>query len=162
MTDFFAELKRRYIYRIAGAYALVAWVLLQLFNNLTPLLKVPDWTGTMLLVLLIGGFPVALVFAWILDSNAPAIAGGALLKSAPAKRLVADDTDEHQLGAPAIHAQRAPAEALTPEPEAAVPAPADGPSLVVLPFANLSGEPDQDFFADGLTEDIITELSRFR
>src|SRR5947207_11233277 len=162
MTDFFAELKRRYIYRIAGAYALVAWVLLQLFNNLTPLLKVPDWTGTMLLVLLIGGFPVALVFAWILDSKAPAIAGGTLLKSATAKLPSAgDEASEHRLHAIPIHLQRAQ-EAPAREPEAAMPAPADGPSLVVLPFANLSGEPDQDFFADGLTEDIITELSRFR
>ena len=48
------------------------------------------------------------------------------------------------------------------EPAVTNPATADGPSLVVLPFANFSGDPDQEFFADGITEDIITELSRFR
>src|SRR5262244_1847057 len=66
MGNFFAELKRRHIYRVAAAYAVVAWLLLQLFNNLTPVLKLPDWAGTLVLVLLIGGFPVALIFAWIL------------------------------------------------------------------------------------------------
>src|SRR6266566_9519310 len=65
MPDFFAEVKRRHIYRVAAAYAVVAWVLLQLFNNLEPILKLPDWAGTLVLVLLLGGFPVALLLAWI-------------------------------------------------------------------------------------------------
>src|ERR1700704_348531 len=60
MGPFFAELKRRHIYRVAAAYAVVAWVLLQIFNNLTPILKLPDWAGTLILVLLI-----TLLFAWI-------------------------------------------------------------------------------------------------
>ena len=61
MANLFAELKRRHIYRVAAAYAVVAWVLLQLFNNLEPILKLPDWAGTLVLVLLLGGFPVALL-----------------------------------------------------------------------------------------------------
>src|SRR4030095_5650648 len=65
MSNFFAELKRRHIYRVAAAYAVVAWLLLQLFNNLTPIIRLPEWAGVLLLVLLIGGFPIALVFAWI-------------------------------------------------------------------------------------------------
>src|SRR5258708_6539101 len=65
MTKFFSELKRRHIYRVAAAYAVVAWVLLQLFNNLEPILKLPDWTGSLFLALLAAGFPVALLFAWI-------------------------------------------------------------------------------------------------
>src|SRR6266566_3678540 len=65
MGDFFAELKRRHIYRVAAAYAVVAWVLLQLFNNVEPILKLPDWAGALVLVLLVGGFPVALLLAWI-------------------------------------------------------------------------------------------------
>src|SRR5262244_735282 len=71
MGNFFAELKRRHIYRVAAAYTLVAWALLQLFNNLTPVLKLPDWAGTLVLVFLVGGFPIALVFAWVLDLKGP-------------------------------------------------------------------------------------------
>ena len=57
MGSFFAELKRRHIYRVAAAYPVVAWLLLQLFNNLTPILKLPDWAGTLVLVFLIGSGP---------------------------------------------------------------------------------------------------------
>jgi adenylate cyclase len=63
MGNLFAELKRRHIYRVAAAYAVVAWVLLQLVNNVAPLLHLPDWAGTLFLVALLVGFPVALLFA---------------------------------------------------------------------------------------------------
>jgi hypothetical protein len=155
MADFFEELKRRHIYRIAAAYAVVAWLLIQLYNNLTPMLKVPDWTGTLVLVLLIGGFPVALIFAWILELNASPVGEGVALNSAAAKLRGQDKSGEAVVP---IQINRAHAEA--GEPDAPIDAP-DGPSLVVLPFANMSGDPGQDYFADGLTEDIITELSRF-
>src|SRR3954471_2283674 len=65
MQSFLAELKRRHIYRVAAAYAVVAWVLLQLVNNLTPALKLPDWIATAIVVLLAIGFPLALLFCWI-------------------------------------------------------------------------------------------------
>jgi hypothetical protein len=67
MGNFFTELKRRHIYRVGAAYAVVAWLLLQLVNNLTPFMRLPDWAGGFFLVLLVVGFPIALVFAWILE-----------------------------------------------------------------------------------------------
>ncbi len=149
MADFFAELKRRHIWRIAGGYAVVAWLLLQLFNNLTPVLKMPDWTGTMLLAMLIAGFPAALIVGWTADVKASGGGDGAALKLGIKLPFAPPKPDDHR-SVPTRETQ-APA-ALMPE----------GPSLAVLPFANMSGDPEQDFFADGLTEDIITELSRFR
>src|SRR4029077_16634146 len=65
MENFFLELQRRHIYRVAAAYAVVAWVLLQLFNNLEPILRLPDWAGTLVLFFLVGGFPVALLLAGV-------------------------------------------------------------------------------------------------
>src|SRR6266700_4454583 len=65
MANFFTELKRRHIYRVAAAYAVVAWVLIQLINNIAPALKLPDWTVTLVIVLLAVGFPIAFIFAWI-------------------------------------------------------------------------------------------------
>lgn len=161
MRDFFEELKRRHIYRIAVGYAVVAWLLLQLFNNLTPLLKVPDWTGTLVLILLIGGFPIALILGWSVDLKSASTGQGMALRAAGPLAAGASG-----------HFSESPARTL-PSERAGVPVPAgpgdgpavplpEGPSLVVLPFANMSGESDQDFFADGLTEDIITDLSRFR
>src|SRR5436853_6846580 len=82
MGNLFAELKRRHIYRVAAAYAVVAWVLLQLFNNLEPILKLPEWAGTLVLVLLLRGFPFALLLAWI-HQLAPA--DGAAARAATGK-----------------------------------------------------------------------------
>jgi adenylate cyclase len=164
MVEFLKELRRRHIYRVAAAYAVVAWLLLQLFNNMTPLLRVPDWSGTLVLVLLSGGFPVALIFAWILELKgsstieAAAVTAGAT--KLPLKHL---DAGAHQAtDLTPIRIEGPHAEAAKGEASQSIAAPADGPSLVVLPFANISGEPEQEYFADGLTEDIITELSRFR
>ena len=161
MAGFVEELKRRHIYRIGAAYVVVAWLLIQLYNNMTPLLRVPGWAGTLILVLLIGGFPVALIFAWSLDVNAARAekANAAAAKLAPAGQAkhagpVETPATSNRDPCPCDDAASGKADAPIAEPY--------GPSVMVLPFANLSDDPGQDFFADGLTEDIITELSRFR
>jgi hypothetical protein len=79
MTNLFAELKRRNIYRVGAAYAVVAWVLLQLAANVSPILDLPPWVARTVLLLLILGFPVALVFAWVhqLAPQSGALARGA-------------------------------------------------------------------------------------
>ena len=76
MADFFAELKRRHVYRVGAAYAVVAWVLLQLVANVAPILDLPPWIARTILLLLGIGFPVALIFAWV-QQLAPAAPGGA-------------------------------------------------------------------------------------
>jgi fucose permease len=65
MMELLAELKRRQMFRVAAAYAVVAWVLLQFANNITPALRLPEWIPTAVVVLLMIGFPVALLFCWI-------------------------------------------------------------------------------------------------
>ena len=62
---FIADLKRRHIYRVAAVYAVVAWILIQLVGNLTPMLRLPEWAGSFVLVLLLVGLPIVLIFAWI-------------------------------------------------------------------------------------------------
>ena len=155
MADFFAELKRRHIYRVAAAYAVVAWVLLQLFNNVAPILKLPDWAGTLVLVLLAGGFPVALIFAWILQL---ASAGGAPARPATGK------FDWALMGALIVvialvsYQQLAPSRNVGTAQQAGV-APS-GISIAVLPFVNLSADQDQEFFSDGMTDEIMTALAK--
>src|SRR5256885_13518485 len=67
MGSFFAELKRRHIYRVAAAYAVVAWVLLQLVNNLAPILELPPWVARAVVLFLVLGFPVTLLLVWTLE-----------------------------------------------------------------------------------------------
>jgi hypothetical protein len=65
MAKLLAELKRRNIYRVGAAYAVVAWLLLQLAANVAPILDLPPWVARTVLLLLVIGFPVALIFAWV-------------------------------------------------------------------------------------------------
>jgi TolB-like protein len=163
MAKFFAELKRRQIYRVAAAYAVVAWLLLQLVNNVTPLMRLPDWAGSFFLTALIVGFPVALLFAWI-QQLAP---GGESSKTTTGK------LDWVLIGALIVviglvsYQQLASNGAITAQPQpgvdaakAAAASPTTGISLAVLPFSNLSGDPNQEFFSDGMTEEITSALAR--
>src|SRR5215510_15673568 len=70
MAEFFAELKRRQMFRVAAAYAVVAWLLLQLFNNIAPIYELPPWVGRAFVFLLALGFPIVLVFSLIQNLGA--------------------------------------------------------------------------------------------
>ncbi len=64
MKSFFAELKRRNVYKVAVAYAVFAWLLIQVATQVFPFFGIPKWTVRLLVLLLILGFPVALIWAW--------------------------------------------------------------------------------------------------
>src|SRR5262245_42270276 len=161
MADFFAELKRRQMFRVAAAYAVVAWLLLQLVNNLAPALRLPDWAATFVVVLLVVGFPVALLFSWI--QHLPS-ADGASSASKTGK------VDWVLIGALAAVLLFMGYQAIAPSSDRttarggadaardAVATPASSVSLAVLPFANLSGDASQEFFSDGMTEEITSAL----
>jgi len=67
MPTLFEELKRRKVVRVAGVYAVVAWLLIQVTNNIVPALQLPAWASTLIVVLLLIGFPIALVLAWAFE-----------------------------------------------------------------------------------------------
>src|SRR5262245_30565498 len=81
MMKLLAELKRRHIYRVAAAYAVMAWLLLQIVNNVAPGLNLPNSAVTFIIVLLAVGFPLALLFAWIMDLGSPSGADEAKSKA---------------------------------------------------------------------------------
>ena len=85
MANFFAELKRRHIYRVAAAYAVVAWLLLQIVNNVTPIIAAPAWVAQSFLLLLVLGFPIAFFFAWMRELP-PSDAAAPVRRSALAVR----------------------------------------------------------------------------
>jgi TolB-like protein/Tfp pilus assembly protein PilF len=159
MPEFFAELKRRQMFRVAAAYAVIAWLLLQLINNLTPALRLPEWAATLVVILLVAGFPITLLFCWI--QTLPSAEGSA--PSAKMRKL-----DWVLVGALVLvialvsYQQFALApRTTTAEQTAATAAPA-GVSIAVLPFVNLSSDPEQQFFSDGITEEITSALAKVR
>ena len=66
-TNFFAELKRRNVYKVAIAYGVVAWLLMQVASQIFPFFEIPNWAVRLVVLLLILGFPIALVLAWAFD-----------------------------------------------------------------------------------------------
>jgi TolB-like protein/Flp pilus assembly protein TadD len=128
MRGFFFELKRRKVYRVAIAYAVVAWVVAQVITQIFPVFEVSYWALRSMIVLLIAGFPIALILAWAFDITPEGI-----------KRT--DDVDPAQ--AQARRGESIPAK-----------------SIAVLPFENLSDDPENAYFADGVHDDILSSLAK--
>jgi TolB-like protein/Flp pilus assembly protein TadD len=128
------EIKRRKVFQAVVAYAIAAWVIAQLVDVVNEPLHLPDWFDTVVIVFLAIGFPLAVIFAWIFDLTKTGIE-----KTQPFESP----------GAPAVK-------------EDVAQLPQGNKSIAVLPFTNNSGDPSQDYFSDGITEDIITGLSYWR
>src|SRR5256885_13357022 len=67
IDNFFAELKRRNVYKVAVAYAVVAWLLIQIATQVFPIFEIPNWAVRLVVLLLILGFPVSLIFSWAFE-----------------------------------------------------------------------------------------------
>lgn len=130
--DILAELRRRRVIRVAAVYAAVAWIIVEVAATVLPLLDLPEWSPRLVLVLAVAGFPVAVALAWAFQHTPE----GLVPDPTRASPSLADDS-------------AAPAE---PSREARR-------GIVVLPFDNMSPNPDDGWFSDGLTEEIITTLS---
>jgi TolB-like protein len=173
MKTLLADLRKRNVFRVAGVYAIAAWLVMQLVNVAMPALELPGWVDGFVLLLLTGGFLIALVFAWMFDLTpdgvvradhgaTPAGGGASGADYAIVVALAA------LLGVSVFQAVRGPAEgaavdAATPvvsAPASSTPAVADA-SIAVLPFANLSADRDQEYFSDGLAEELMTQLAQF-
>jgi len=168
----FTELKRRKVFRVAVVYAATAFAVLQGADILLPNLGVPDWAMRFLVALLVLGFPIALVLAWALElkpdggiqytegrqagsSETPPLLGARTLIAAGL--LVAPGVG---LGAGWLLKPVGPPMAtLPPETAASTTTAFARQSIAVLPFDSLSDDPEQGYFADGLTEEILNALA---
>jgi TolB-like protein/Flp pilus assembly protein TadD len=179
---FFAELKRRKVFRVMAVYGIVGFVLLQVVDLAVPALLLPDWTYRFIALILLIGFPIAVILAWAYERTPAGLQKteraepGEITQivSAPATRrwpiglAAAGGTALFLLTAWFVLGRPAPgevgaggAEAQTTEGEASgrgVSKPAEA-SIAVLPFANLSGDDETQPFADGLHDDLLTQLS---
>ena len=150
---------------MAAAYAVVAWVLIQLVGVVMPVFDLPVWVGRATFWFLFAGFPIALLFAWIHELT-PANPAGALGRAATGK------LDWALIGALVVVIALASYQQFAPAPgartaQAGVEAartvslnPGSAISIAVLPFTNLSGDAAQEFFSDGMTEEITTALAK--
>src|SRR5438477_1677635 len=165
--NFFAELKRRNVYRVAVAYAVVAWLLIQAASILFPTFEAPAWVMKVFVTIIILGFPVALVFSWAFEITPEGIKRES--EVAP-DQSITPHTGRKIVGITLVLAVIAaglmifhflrPTSATKPTNEPSASEPISEKSVAVLPFENLSDEKSNAYFAEGIQDEILTRLSK--
>ncbi len=166
-SNFFTELKRRHVYRIAIAYTVVAWLLIQVATQVFPFFEIPNWVIRLVVLVVVLGFPIALIVAWAFEmtpqgmKRAEDIAPNEYIPHWSARRFAAlivtiamlatglmmfplvrsKSTFRAQITAPLTHSQK---------------------SIAVLPLLNENGDPDDEYFSDGLSEELIAALAQLK
>lgn len=171
LSNFLGELKRRNVYRVAATYAVVSWLLIQVATQVSPYFEVPNWTVRVMILLLVAFFPVALTFAWAYELTPE---GFKRTEDVPARESIRRHTGRKLLAVTSVLAavavgwfliRSAGLRAMLEEPRGGTAANADVAreipvkSVAVLPFANLSAEPENAFFADGMQDEILARLA---
>jgi TolB-like protein len=163
MPPFLEELKRRNVVRVGLAYLVVAWLVLQMGEVIFELLEVPSWAGKLLIAFLLLGLPIALFFAWAFELTPEGIKRekdvdrSESITSATGRKL--DYTIIAVLvvavGFLVVHNY-----VLNSDKDVAAPLDGALKSIAVLPFENRSAEADTQYFADGIHDDLLTQLAR--
>ena len=187
MSTFFNELKRRNVVRVAVAYLILGWLVFQIAETLLPGFGAPEWIFKTLVLLVAIGFPFAVLFAWAFELTpeglkktgevdvTASVTGStgkkinAVIITSLVVALVYFVWDRQQL-IDAANGVAEPVAAIDEAPnpdadESNAPEPADETtdkrrSIAVLPFVNMSSDAEQEWFADGLTEEILNSLAR--
>src|SRR5216117_2366562 len=170
IDNFFAELKRRNVYKVAIAYVVVAWLLIQAASIFLPAFNAPQWAMQIVILILVVGFPIALVFSWAFEITPEGIKRES--------EVEADESITHHTGRKIVALTIVLAVIATgllifqfvrartwPErqsngstsPSAAT---LSNKSLAVLPFDNFSGDPQNAYFSEGVQDEILTRLAK--
>jgi len=184
--SFFRELKRRNVFKVAAAYFIIGWLIMQAGEVMGPALRLPEWVSSLLAFFLILGFPLAMFFAWAFELTPDGLKKE---KDVDHSKSIAPNTGRKlnftiigllvlALGyfgydklvlSPAreIALIEATTKAATEQVAAesrvlAKDLPGTDKSIAVLPFVNMSSDPEQEYFSDGITEEILNHLAKNR
>jgi len=156
--NFFRELRRRNVFRVAIAYAVVGWLIIQIATQIFPVLEIPNWCVRLVVVLLLLGFPVAMILAWAYELTPEGIKRTEdVVPTEAARRPVTQRLNLTIIGvlvcavAFLIWQRYFSSPGATSIPEK---------SIAVLPFENFSDDKENAFFADGIQDDILTSLAK--
>ncbi len=160
---FFGELKRRNVYKVGVAYAVVAWLLMQVASQIFPFFDVPNWVVRFVILLLVVCFPIALVIAWAFEVTSEGIkrteaADAAGLRSGGVVWMYVVLIGAALSVGLFFVGRYSAGHAMPRQTELAVAGP--GKSVAVLPLINESGDPKDEYFSDGLSEELIAALAQ--
>jgi TolB-like protein/Flp pilus assembly protein TadD len=161
LRKLFAELKRRNVYKVAVAYAVVAWLTIQAASIFLPAFNAPQWAMQVFILILVVGFPIALVFSWAFEITPEGIVRES--------QVAADQSITHHTGRKIVALTIVLAVVATgllifqlirarstPPPAATI----SNKSIAVMPFDNLSGDPQNAYFSEGVQDEILTRLAK--
>ncbi|MGI8956962.1 MAG: tetratricopeptide repeat protein [Chthoniobacterales bacterium] len=165
--NFLAELKRRNVYKVAVAYAVVSWLLIQIATQVFPFFEVPNWAVRLVVLLVILGFPIVLVLSWAFEITPEGIKRE---KDVVPNESIARKTGRKltaliviiaavAAGLMILRFVRSPAGS-EEDKQIALTAEIESKSIAVLPFENLSGEKANAYFAEGIQDEILTRLAK--
>src|SRR5205085_4830231 len=155
MSGFFHEVQRRKVYRVAAAYIIAGGFIIQMVSAAFPAWELPNWSQRLVIALILAGFPIALIFAWIFDITPSGIERTSTVEGQPQPRshrrrnfiFLATSGLVLSVAAGFFVLPRAVAHKIDK-------------SIAVLPFENFSDEKENAYFADGVQDDILTNLSK--
>src|SRR5262249_33967319 len=171
MKNFFAELKRRNVYKVAVAYLVASWLLIQIATQVFPFFEIPNWAVRLVVLLLILGFPAALVFSWAFEITPEGIKRESEIES---DKSITRKTGRKLVGLTVVLAVIAasllvfqlvrpkpePQKSVTPQPSGEAKAERSPRSVAVLAFDNLSDDRGSEYFSDGISEELLTVLQK--
>lgn len=155
--NFFTELKRRNVYKVAIAYAVVGWLLIQVATQVFPFFEIPNWIVRLVVLLILIGFPIALVIGWAFELTPEGVRRTDAAVDAPPRSnrtwiyvvLVAAALSIGLFFLGRLTAPKTKTAPGTPEK-----------SIAVLPFENLSRDPENAYFTDGIQDEILARLAK--
>ncbi len=171
MSSFLTELRRRNVFKVAVAYAIVAWLLAQVASVFSPALRLPEWVPTLVALLLLLGFPIAMLLTWAYELTPDGVRRTAKVPfSASMRQLTGRRLDFAIIGLLVLalgfvavdryvlEAAREPAS--DADAETARSDSAHRERIAVLPFVSMSTDPEQAYFSEGISEELLNLLQK--